>query len=205
MRFEIGQQVPFIKVKYHKKPNIDKAFSSLFDPRLHDLDSINVKLLTVKEHHKVSSSYEPDGEKKYDGSIFTEQLGEGKEQIWYNQYPTASYGQLDDTSDRMVTRHSEFTKEEVEQMSHEEVNMWLENWHTALEFTANIKRALDGGERYSLELSPEDRKLFEDYLFKVQEVIEKVCNKKIEYKIATHKTKNNEVIELKGYWKAKLV
>lgn len=205
MRFEIGQQIPFIKVKFSRRPDTKFMFQNLFDPRIHNLVSIEVKMLTVKEHHKVPWCHEPDGEKKYDGFIFTEQLDDDKEQIWYNQYPTASYGQLDDTSDRIVFRHLEHTNEEITKMSNEEVDIWLERWYTALDFIANIKRAIDGGERYALELTPEDKKLFEDYLFKVQETIEKVSGKKIEFNIATYKSKEGVVTELKGYWEAKLV
>ena len=205
MRFEIGQQIPFINVKYHKKPNIEKSFNFLFDPRIHDLDSINVKLLTVKEHHKVPSTYGPENEKIYDGFIFTEQINEHEEQLWNNQYPTATYGQLSDENDRSAFRHTTHSKEEIDRMSYEELDMWLERWFTALDFIANIKRAIDGGERYALKLTPEDKKLFEDYLSKVQETIEKVSGKKIEFNIATYKSKEGIVTELKGYWKAKLV
>lgn len=205
MRFEIGQQIPFIKVKFNRRPDNKLMFQSLYDPRIHDLESIEVKMLTVKEHHKVPWYHEPAGEKKYDGFIFTEQLNEGKEEIWYNQYPTASYGQLDDTSDRIVFRHLEHTNDEITKMSNEEVDVWLEHWNEALHFIANIKRAVDGGTRYALKLSPKDKKLFEEYLFKVQEAIENVSGKKIEFNILTYESKEGVVTELKGYWEAKLV
>lgn len=204
MRFEIGQQIPFINVRYHKKPNVEKAFSFLFDPRIHDLDSVEVKILTVKEHHKVPSTYGPKDEKNYDGFIFTEQINENEEQLWKNQYPTATYGQLSDENDRTVFRHTTHSKEEIERMSYEELKYWTERWHTALDFIANIKRAIVGGKRHGLELSPENRKLFEDYLLKVQNTIEEATGKKIQYKIATYKSKEGVVTELEGYWEAEM-
>lgn len=205
MRFEIGQQVPFINVKFHDKPDVKPTFQSLFDPRVHELDSIEVKMLTVKEHHKVPSCYEPDGEKKYDGFIFTEQIDVDKQQIWLNQYPTATYGQISDTNDRTVFRHTDHTKEQIDEMSHTELDMWTERWCTALHFIATIKRAIDGGEKYGIHLSDEDKVPFYKYLHEVQKAIEKVSGKNVVFATSVLKFNDGSVKELDGYWVAELV
>lgn len=68
-----------------------------------------------KEHHKVSWEHDPENIKKYDGFIFEEirssQINEPG-RIYYNQYPRASYGQLDDSCNRIITR--KITDEEYE-------------------------------------------------------------------------------------------
>jgi len=193
MRFQIGQQILFINVKYHKKNNVSVSFGSLFDPRIHELEDIEVKILTVKEHHKVPSCYEPNGEKKYDGFIFTEKVKDYKEQLWHNQYPTAVYGQLSDINDRTVRRYLDLTEQEIK------------DWYTALDFISVIKRAIDGGKKYGIELSIEDKKLFEDYLSKVQKAIEETSSKKVEFNIATYKSKDGSIVEMENYWEASLV
>lgn len=205
MRFEIGQQVLFINVKYHKKDNVPISFSSLFDPRIHELEDIEVKVLTVKEHHKVPSCYEPNGNKEYDGFIFTEKVNDCKEQLWHNQYPTAVYGQLSDDNDRKVRRHSDFNIQEIEELSEEEITKWMENWYTALDFISTIKRAIDGGKKYGIELSVEDKKLFEDYLSEVQKTIEEASGKKVNFNNATYKSKDGSIVEMENYWEASLV
>lgn len=205
MRFEIGQQVPFIKVKFHDKPEAIPTFQRLFDPRVHELDSIEVKMLTVKEHHKVPSCYDIYGEKKYDGFIFTEQTTDGKEQVWNNQYPTATYGQISDECDRMVVKNHTHSKDDLQQMSGMDLDALFEQWFTALHFIANIKRAIDGGEKYSIHLSDEDKVPFYKYLNEVQKAIEKVSGKNVVFATSILEFNDGSVKELDGYWVAKLV
>lgn len=200
MRFEIGQQVPFINVKYHKKPNSNNGFSFLFDPRIHDLDSVEVKLLEVIEHHNVPWDQDPTGEKKHHGFVFKE-LNSTEEQIWHNQYPMASYGQMNDSADRVVTRRKTHLKlEEIAKFSKEQADYWMENWNQALPFISNIKRAIDGDDRHRLKLSPEDKKLFEEYLSIVEKKVEEITGKKIQYKEFSHNG-----ITLEGHWEAELI
>lgn len=56
--------------------------------------------LLVTEHHKVPDHWTPDGEKNNDGFILVDK----DSSQWYNQYPTASYGQLSDSADRMFSK-----------------------------------------------------------------------------------------------------
>ena len=54
--------------------------------------------LTVVEHHKVPGEWSDALE--YDGYVLRDDNGA----LWYNQYPYASYGQLDDSYDRVFRR-----------------------------------------------------------------------------------------------------
>lgn len=61
------------------------------------------KRLLCLEHHKVPEEFDPKQEPKYDGFRFVcPQEIEGVT-YWDNQYPTASYGQMSDTADRIVS------------------------------------------------------------------------------------------------------
>lgn len=62
-------------------------------PQLFKIQSMRFFDLTVTEHHKVPGEW--SDEKEYDGFIATDKNGN----IWHNQYPRASYGQLSDSAD----------------------------------------------------------------------------------------------------------
>lgn len=94
MRYTPGQKVPFIKVDF--TPAERNLFRRPYFPWCDTLNSIEMRLLVCVEHHKVPGDWED--EVKYDGFIFKDM--EGKE--WYNQYPRASYGQLDDSQNTTV-------------------------------------------------------------------------------------------------------
>lgn len=55
---------------------------------------VKFRKLTVKSHHKVAWEYDEEKELKYDGY----QLYDEEGNIYHNQFPTASYGQLSDSS-----------------------------------------------------------------------------------------------------------
>ena len=72
MRYQVGQTIPFIHVFFSKKESEDGGFISLFHPKYHHLDRIDVKMLEVKEHHKVAWDQDPTEDKRYDGFVMTE-------------------------------------------------------------------------------------------------------------------------------------
>lgn len=99
MRFEVGHTYTFLRTLYTPgRPSFVNVYIP-WEDTLTDIQAIN---LTCKEHHKVPNEFNPE-DKKYDGFVFEGADGG----VWYNQYPTASYGQLDDTQDRRVERHFE--------------------------------------------------------------------------------------------------
>lgn len=91
MRYEIGETVYAIRINFEAS---SFRFHSLYCPWLGDkLSGLEIKKLVVKEHHKVAWDQDENNEKKYDGYILEDETGK----IWYNQYPTANFGQLDDS------------------------------------------------------------------------------------------------------------
>lgn len=95
-RYKVGEVVPVIgfKIQYGNG-NCNIGFST---PRNNDtVIETKIQLLTCTEEHKVPWSYDPEGEKKYDGFVFQTQ----DNQVFENQYPTAEYGQLSNTCDRI--------------------------------------------------------------------------------------------------------
>ena len=97
MRYQIGETHYFVDVRFD--PVEPRA--AIFRPWKDHLKEIVLYELRCLEHHKVAWDQDPHGEKKHDGFVF---LDETENRRWTNQYPTASYGQLDDSADRRVVR-----------------------------------------------------------------------------------------------------
>ncbi len=181
MRFEIGQIIPFARVSFHPRVDADQMdarLCRLFHPGQHVLDGIDVKLLEVTEHHVVPSTW--DDNPQHDGFVLREV---GTEQIWHNQYPRASYGQLDDSCDRIAARKNDhFTEDEVDAMEPQQLDFWIEKWTTALSMLEAIYRALHGREHERLELEDDVRVQFEAYHDQFKAAVEKAVGKRVEYR-----------------------
>lgn len=98
MRFQVGQIVVayrFIITKHDG--SVVKTTSNIFRNQAESV-KYDFILLECIEHHKVPIAYS-DGEG--DGFIFKDDQGN----IFNNQYPTASYGQISDDNDRIFTRY----------------------------------------------------------------------------------------------------
>ena len=100
MRYQIGEQIPVISFVTRNNLNGFTRRSIFFLPWEETEVSSEIVYLTVKEHHKVPGRHDPKEELLYDGFILTDDSG----CVWYNQYPRADYGQLDDSSNRRFRR-----------------------------------------------------------------------------------------------------
>lgn len=100
MRYNVGQTVLFMYVNFIAS---EPRLGNLFYPWKDELVGVNFKKLTCKEHHRVPGDW--DDEIKYDGYIFSE-TKDGKEELYNNQYPRASYGQTDDSANWMIIDHT---------------------------------------------------------------------------------------------------
>jgi hypothetical protein len=101
MRYTIGRKYIFIheQAKLKPKQNMVTPFPCVFKPWEDEMENQRILVLTCAEHHKVRNTWaKPEDEPDCDGFIFLDAEG-GK---WYNQYPTASYGQVDDSADGRV-------------------------------------------------------------------------------------------------------
>lgn len=96
-RFNVGEVEYFIDICYEIGDNRFVG-ASLYLPWVDKLKFYDVVELTCTEHHKVAWDQDPAQEAKYDGFVFTDK----NELKYHNQYPTASYGQLDDSCDWTV-------------------------------------------------------------------------------------------------------
>lgn len=115
MRYEVGSTAVFIHFVFSGAPGTvacDEWFFAKPIPWLHTINKVTVKSMACAEHHKVPSSYDPDGEKRYDGFTFRDEGGT----TWYNQYPCASYGQLSDRADGIVERQIKSADDKMTEM-----------------------------------------------------------------------------------------
>lgn len=104
MRYNVNQQYPFIAILFERKngKKETQGLGGTFFPWEHKLISIHLELLTCAEHHKVPNAYDESKPPVLDcdGFIFT---NPSTNETWHNQYPSASYGQLTDTANYLVT------------------------------------------------------------------------------------------------------
>lgn len=104
MRYQVGSKVPFLVIQYEASTGRKylNGFGSTFMPWEGTLLNIHVEMLECIEHHKVPNAYDESDTPTLDcdGFIFKAEAGF----IWHNQYPRASYGQVSDTADRIVSR-----------------------------------------------------------------------------------------------------
>ena len=91
-RYSVGEEIYACVFVYSDRISTSQPFMMRSIETPTDIKFIK---LTVKEHHKVPGDY--DDEVKYDGYILAADDGT----IFTNQYPRASYGQLDDRGDRI--------------------------------------------------------------------------------------------------------
>jgi len=100
MRYTVGQVVLFLHIVFIPK---ELRMGGLYFPWADEFVGVKFKKLLCKEHHRVPGDW--DDEIKYDGFIFSETV-DGKEEIYHNQYPRASYGQLDDSGNWKIIDHT---------------------------------------------------------------------------------------------------
>ena len=102
-RYKVGQQIVtagFVFADENYFDVIRRPYRSNMFVGLDTTPVLKTELirLTVIEHHKVPGEWSAALE--YDGYILQDENGAR----WYNQYPYASYGQLDDSYDRVFHR-----------------------------------------------------------------------------------------------------
>jgi hypothetical protein len=102
MRYQIGETLHAVSLEllWDKPIRLPMGYSWL----LEDAISVeNIKLhfeaLEVFQHHKVADSNHADGERNCDGYVLKSGV-----HIFFNQFPTASYGQLSDGGDRIFRK-----------------------------------------------------------------------------------------------------
>lgn len=94
MRYQVGEKLIVVSFQYQDDTGISR-FSMPYSFHEKGIEKIWMKELEVKEHHKVSWEYDSEDKKDNDGYI----LVDGENEIYHNQYPRASYGQVSSEAD----------------------------------------------------------------------------------------------------------
>lgn len=147
MRYTIGEGYLFIHFGFASVSAVPQMFNRVYvDEEMPN--KISLKLLTCKEHHKVSNGY--TDEEKYDGFILEDII---TKEIWHNEHPFAS---LTDNGSSMV--NLDITVEQMEEM--EVIEMY-----DAMRLLSDLFRAIsreDNGDK--------QRKLKNHYIDIIKEI-----------------------------------
>jgi hypothetical protein len=213
LRFVVGETYTFARTVYERT---DKdIFSPLYMPWLDKLTEIQVINLECVEHHKVGWEHAPD-DKKYDG-FFKDQDGN----LWANQYPRASYGQLDDSGDRHVRRHfkdtellatnaaGEFIKDAEGKHVIRDEALWAihddqfwKPYSLATSMLYTIRRAIDDDKD---TFDAAQRVAFMHYMQQFILKIEEVSGKLVHFMPLTYRNKNTGELIVSKIYEAKLI
>lgn len=188
MRYQVGQIVPFILIRFQEKDgyiwNRTGYPVFMYHPLLreHNVLNVTVKVLTCIEHHKVPWDQDPDGERKYDGYVFIDEDGKR----WLNQYTAASYGQTCDARDWQVTRdYAEFKAEHgiteaVNGITYANENMLVLGMQDAMHLLDDTKNYIDGYNSRYLEAGPDTERM-RFYLACLVQLVEGATNARVQF------------------------
>lgn len=168
MRFELNKSYVFFAFQHRfaaRTTPIEKAHA--YPTTDLDVEIVDVKFINAvcTEHHKVHNSYDDKQEKKYDGFIFEHDNLKAR-----NQYPTAEYGQMDDSGDRRINfLHSYFEKYEQDIDKIIAADVYLD-FHLFTNHMESLERGLfklkENGELELLKKLQARKKMFCDELAK---------------------------------------
>lgn len=202
MRYTVGKPVVFMKVVSTKG---DDRFGSLYLPVVDTLQMVKMKSMICVEHHKVSDEW--SDEEKYDGFIFHDPTDGTK---WFNQYPTASYGQLDTSNDHKITIADMLNSEgELIDDNYDDQDV-LWGWTQATTYINGINRALNPDNNgYVGGQDPTLFKALTEFRTDLITQLEQVSGKAVVIKavvITYHKGKPEEVTKtVNAIWRTTLV
>lgn len=169
MRYNPGTKELFIHIAFISKY---PSFFPLYKPWEDELVKIEIIQLTCEEHHKVKWDYAEDVPESYtsDGYVFKDKDG----RRWLNQYPSASFGQLDDSANWKV--HLKDYGDEADEgdyRSFEDVRMFLNRILRGLRpADAVVPGVVEEPIRASLQ------KFYDDLVLKIKEEFGIVVNTK---------------------------
>ena len=153
---------------------------TFFLPWEDEVVSKTIEQLSVKEHHKVPNYWDSVGAvKENDGYVLNGPDGS----VWYNQYPKASYGQLDDSADRLYLRCSD-----------EKVPTLVRST-SFVHYMENVLRGIK-----SLEAGDVDKsKLLSQHFDEMKAMFEAQTGKTLTHRVHRYKNAHGEA-ELEGWY-----
>lgn len=114
-RFSVGQEIYVMAAVINGRNTITATLGTIHGDR----PVLYFKKLTVNEHHNVSDQWAYRESRVYDGYILTD-----GEDFYFNQYPSATYGQLNNSADYRFKKQPciEATSEQYREMLADQVN-----------------------------------------------------------------------------------
>lgn len=161
MRFFVGEKIPVIRINLKEtKTRLFQNYWNLYqesleafrEGKLAEFLDIDIRMLQVTEHHKVPIHWADREDLRADGFLLKD--AEGKE--WRNQYPTAGYGQLDDSNDWRFWLYDPNTPGRLAAMN--SAALFIENQYEQLR---------------RMEKDKDSDQEFYNYLKQLQELVEK--------------------------------
>ncbi len=219
MRFTVGQTYTFTRTLF---THGNGSYGSKYIPWADSFVAIQTVNLLCKEHHKVTNGW--TDVKDCDGFIFIDPI---TNDVFHNQYPHASYGQLDDTNDRVVFLHEEdnvvFETDESGKVLHDadgkavvKDQLALARLHSYFDYRmtlattelSSIYRALHKDKRGNFsgdyELTKVQSNLLQAHLDNVISSVQAVSGKTVSFGPVEMTKLDGEVITLDKLWRATL-
>lgn len=114
-RFHIGQEIYAVATVINGRNTIKTTLGTVHG----DQPVLHFKKLIVNEHYNVSDQWAYRESRVHDGYILTD-----GEDFYFNQYPHASYGQLNDSRDYLFKKQPciDATSEQYQEMYADQVN-----------------------------------------------------------------------------------
>lgn len=192
MRYQIGQVVPVVAFNVGTRYGIVRPL-----PWRDNIAEIRIKLLTVKEHHRAPEYWDTANVLAHDGFILEDSEG----RVWHNQFPKASYGQLDCSADFL------FRQASVDSDSQPDDKGWF--YRDLLDFLEDLLRGakLLGSETSDSTKSPEEKqysRLLTELFNEVSEKYTKQSGNRIAFTKAVLSTAHGDV-ELDDFFTCRIV
>ena len=161
LRYTVGHDYLFVRVTFERKPGENIR---VYIPWICGPATIEVIKLKCASHHKVPNNYndKPD----HDGFIFIDDTGHR----WFNQFPRASYGQIDDSMNRKVRRVA---------------NKWSRDiyWNDLPAWLLNIKECEQEGFQSEVGLTKDQVALLAAHRRDIEKVLDDRYHHKVIYDI----------------------
>lgn len=161
LRYSPGLRYIFIHIEYERAT--DRPSIGMYFPGHDKIEKFRVEELECAEHHKVGWAEGGGDDKPYDGFIFKDP-DDGEE--WHNQFPAASYGQLNDSADWLLSP--------VNHRQYEDTKDFMYHLTDVRQYLRGLLRAIRDFK------DPESRYYSPAYLVHFQEHIEQVKREVLE-------------------------
>jgi hypothetical protein len=187
LRYTVGSTYLFISINFTRNT---PRWGSVFLPWIDTLNSIDIKKLTCKEHHKVAWDQDPKNDKEHDGFIFTEEKSKHASGQWFNQYPAAGYGQLNDSANWRVA--PDLTVAEIEALPDDKV------WEMHQDITVFLSNAFKGVVDLKKENELFESKALADFCEKIVKLLKDDFKMEVCVNPMKLEKKDGTVVEVEG-------